>query len=228
MQRLKIEPKIKTVLISLLVILTALVVQPISATQNYWYEVFTCEERPIPEGVEIIPLSGAELHKTIAQALENDMVNTLKDALLHDGYTPEVNDASANIAVDEETGSVNGFTVVIPFRGDSVYAAIYFFHSYLEDFDQVVASVAYRFEEQVNVDIYKINDEGDVDITTLHDHSCTWDCMAECCENAGLSPLAVVACISACITCYMTGLPACLVCATCGGIVIGCAIGCCL
>lgn len=203
-------------------------VQPASAEGCYWYDLFFCDECPSEQGIEIEPLHGDELHLAVSEALQNEDVKTLRDALIADGYTPMVDGASANNVVDMETGDTKGLGVVISFRGEGIYSAIYYFHCLFEDTEYAAASIAYEFEDQVNMNVYKVTEEGEVTVIVVHGQSCTWNCVMDCCIARGLSGFTAAACISACITCATTGWPACFACGYCGGVVLRCAVDCCL
>jgi len=195
--------------------------------ENNLLDVFFCDECPCAEGIEILPLSGSSLQNAVTDALTNDDVKTLRHALIMDDFTPIVNEASAKIIVDSETGEIKGLGVTIPYQGDGLYSAIYYFNCYLEDMEVAAAATSYEHDDQVSMDVYKINEDGEVTITSLHGQSCTYNCVLACCVAAGMSPIAAAGCITACITCAVSGWPACFLCGFCGGIVLGCAIGCC-
>ena len=202
--------------------------------QEYNYDLY-CVEEPeecpscIPEGAVIVDLLGDDLHTAVAEALASDLVKTLRAVLLDDGVTPRVDLAFGYAVVQEETGFVNGLSVVIPFEGEVEFAFIFYFHCLLKGFEDAAANVGYRCGDQVDMKYYMFDDEGKVYLTLLHDHSCTYDCVAECCAYYGISTLlATASCIAACIGCALGGLPACIICGACAGIVLGCAVVCCV
>ena len=178
-----------------------------------------CPECPCAEK-EIVPLYGAELYKALSEALQNQDVKILRNAFTEDGYTPIVPDVTAYEAVDE------GFSVIIPFKGDCLYAAIYYGHT--EDFEGAGAAIVYELGDEWVMDVYEVNEEGEVTVTELRDHSCTFGCVYDCLIWMGFSPLGAASCITACIGCLGGMLPACLLCGFCSGVVLGCADICCL
>ena len=177
-----------------------------------------CQECPCQECPEVVPLSGAELYKALSEALQNEDVKTLKDAFKERDYTPDVSDATAYKGAD-------GFTVVIPFKGDCLYSAIYYLHA--EDFKGAAAATVYELGDEWVMDTYEITDEGELKITEIRGHSCSTGCIYDCLLFFGISPIGAVACVAACLSCMGGLLPACMVCGFCSGFILGCIDVCC-
>ncbi len=189
----------------------------------------------------IVELYGRQLGQALEQALADDEVRLLRDALMAEGFRPGVNDATAYQATWEADGDSHyAVTVVIPFRGESDYVAIYYgVTSGTEKAAAVSVSGIENSACAITADCctettgevqfrYYYVEQSVVKVKEGAGNPCTWNCLSSCVQYYGLSVLAAAGCIAACISCYLSAWPACIVCSACGGIVVGCAAACCL
>lgn len=131
-------------------------------------------------------------------------------------------------------------TVVIPFRGESDYVAIYY--GVTSGTEKAAAVSVLGIENSacaITADCctettgevqfrYYYVEQSVVKVKDGAGNPCTWNCLSSCVQYYGLSPLAAAGCISACISCFLSAWPDCIICSACGGVVVGCAAACCL
>jgi hypothetical protein len=189
----------------------------------------------------IVELYDGQLGQALSQALADDEVQLLRDALLAEGFRPGVNDATAYQATWEADGDSHyAVTVVIPFRGESDYVAIYYgVTSGMEKAGAVSVSGIENYACAITGDCctettgevqfrYYYVEQSVVKVKEVVGNPCTWNCVSSCVQYYGISLIAAAGCISACISCFASLWPSCIVCSVCSGVIVGCAAACCL
>lgn len=77
----------------------------------------TKSETPL-ENVQVKELDGADLRKAVANALSNKDVKTMRNFLVDEGFTPQINKATGQkVTLTEEATTQDIVVLVIPFRG---------------------------------------------------------------------------------------------------------------
>lgn len=164
--------------------------------------------------------SGQELNKTVASALSNQNVTKLLVTFATQGYTPQVNKASALV--------ISNITLIgIPFdtHEDASLAGIAFSPETNIPVGAVIDPIN---ETHAWITMYYIDGQGEIVSTTFVDDwgSCVAECILHIVDIMHLSGLLEL-CWGSCVLCIVPPHISCVICLACmGAPVAGCATAC--
>ncbi|MDW7728357.1 MAG: hypothetical protein SCH70_14865, partial [Candidatus Methanoperedens sp.] len=152
-----------------------------------------------------IELNGSEKNELIAEMLSNDEIKKLKNELIAHGHTPEVNNASVGVAINN-VNSNTSTVVIIPFKPADGFTLTGISYTKIGESSHGVAVEQYIIDNKTYANIYYIDELGNI---ALEEVDIDWECWSGCMADQ-------CACCIAGITCPLTACDiCCVVCATC-------------